>query len=104
MTIVQLFEKAIPARFREPLRVWFAMRFSVPVVKYLDLRTDFYRRSDLLYQTLEQRLIRSEQYLKEHVAHLERRVAELEGEVRRAESIAPSVEIVASADESSALS
>ena len=89
MTIVRCFEMLIPTRFRERVRIWLASRITVPVQSYLDVRQDLIERSELLFQTLEQRVVRGEQQMsdrfraelaecRERVARLERKVAELE--------------------------
>ena len=66
MTIVRCFEMLIPPQFRERIRIWLASRFTVPVQSYLEVRQDLVERSELLFQTLEQRVIRGEQRSNRH--------------------------------------
>jgi predicted RNase H-like nuclease (RuvC/YqgF family) len=89
MTIVRCFEMLIPTRFRERVRIWLASRITVPVQSYFDVRQDLIERSELLFQTLEQRVVRGEQQMsdrfraelaecRDRVTRLERKLAELE--------------------------
>ena len=61
MNVVSMLEKLLPARLREPLRIWIITRIAHPIRSYVDLREDLFGRSELLVQMLEQRLIRAEQ-------------------------------------------
>jgi hypothetical protein len=89
MTIVRCFEILIPTRFRERVRIWLASRITVPVQTYLDVRQDLIERSELLFQTLEQRVVRGEQQMsdrfraelaecRDRVTRLERKLADME--------------------------